>query len=247
VLFRSKKIRHPANNSVKESLDEIKNHFVKQNEHFLMQNERLEEQSEYLRKIESRQKETNLQLEEIDEFLQSNGGKDTLVDAIIALIDIIGDFYYFAAADTGSSLFEQAQMMNNVAINAAETAGLEIIDASNEPFDFRFHSVHSLEQDNNIPNGYIIKTLKYGYIYNEEIIRRAVVVLNKIKETERNEEMKEIEETEEIENIEEIEEEIEEMEGVEETEEIEEIEEIEGIEEEDEENNMCNMNKESNS
>jgi len=189
-------------------------------------NEHLAEISERLRRIETKQKETSLQLEEIDGFLQgdvSAEAADTetaLVDALVALADTIGDFYYFAASQekcdevipldganpnetergfvlvdpedteddvedegTGSPLFEQAQMMWNAAKNAAETAGLEIIDAEKEPFDFRLHSAESIEQDNDLPNGYVVKTLKCGYAYKDEVIRRASVVVNKTNVT----------------------------------------------------------------
>jgi len=135
---------------------------------------------ERLRRIETKQKETSLQLEEIDDFLQNSGNESALVDSLMALVDTIGDFYYFAAADEDSPLFQQAQLMWNAAKNAAGSAGLEIIDACSEPFDFRFHSVESTGQDNSVPNGYVIKTLKCGYRYNDEVIRRAAVVANKL-------------------------------------------------------------------
>jgi molecular chaperone GrpE (heat shock protein) len=144
-------------------------------------NESLAETSERLRRIENKQKEMNIQLEEIDEFLQ-NGGKETvLVDTLIELADTIGDFYFFAAGDRDSPLFEQARMMWNNAKNAVESVGLKIIDAGNEPFDFRFHSAESAEQNMEIPNGYVIKTLKFGYIYNDDVVRRAAVIINKIE------------------------------------------------------------------
>jgi molecular chaperone GrpE (heat shock protein) len=65
--------------------------------------------------------------------------------------------------------------------NAAGTAGLEIINPCNEPFDFRLHSIEGTDQDIDMSNGYVIKTLKYGYIYKDEIIRRAAVIVNKIE------------------------------------------------------------------
>ena len=141
--------------------------------------ERLAEINERLRKIENRQKETSLQLEEIDEFLQGGGNEPALVEAVIELSDIVGDFYYFAAAEADSPLLEQARMMLNAAKNAAEAAGLEIIEAGDESFDFRLHSAESTEQEDDMPNGHVIKTLKCGYIYRDKIIRRAVVVVNK--------------------------------------------------------------------
>jgi len=144
-------------------------------------NEFLAETSERLRRIENKQKEMNIQLEEIDEFLQNGGKETTFIDTLITLADTIGDFYFFTAGDQNSSLFEQAQMMWNNAKNAVEGAGLKIIDANHEPFDFRFHSVENAEQNMEIPNGYVIKTLKLGYIYNDEVVRRASVIINKIE------------------------------------------------------------------
>ncbi|MCL2270681.1 MAG: nucleotide exchange factor GrpE [Treponema sp.] len=142
--------------------------------------ERLTEIGERLYRIEAKQKETSIQLEGIDDLLQDDGGKAAFIDAMIMLADTIGDFYYFAAADGFSPLSEQARMMWNAAINAAGTAGLEIIDSGNEPFDFRLHSVNSTECNDSLPNGHVIKTLKCGFKYKEEIIRRAAVVVNKI-------------------------------------------------------------------
>jgi len=141
--------------------------------------ERLAEINDRLRKLENRQKETSLQIEGIDDFLQSSSKEPALVNVLIALVDVIGDFYYFAAS-ADSPLFEQAQMMWNAAINAVEAAGVKIIDAGNEPFDFRLHLAESTGQDYDMSNGYVIKTLKCGYIHRGEIIRRAAVVVNKI-------------------------------------------------------------------
>jgi len=169
--FFWKKVKHYTDTSAQNAVSGI--------------NESLAETNERLRRIDNKQKEMNIQLEEIDEFLQ-NGGKETVfIDSLIALADTIGDFYFFAAGDQSSPFFEQARMMWNNAKNAVEDAGLIIIDASNEPFDFRFHSAESAEQNMEMPNGYVIKTLKFGYIYNDEVVRRAAVIINKIEKTEK--------------------------------------------------------------
>jgi molecular chaperone GrpE (heat shock protein) len=143
-------------------------------------NEGLAEISGRLYKIEAKQKETSIQLEELDDLLQNGGNKTALIDALITVIDTIEDFYFFAGADADSPLFEQAQMMWNTAKNAARSAGLEIINAVNEPVNFYLHTIESTEQNFDMSNGYVIKTLKCGYIYQNEIIRRAVVIVNKI-------------------------------------------------------------------
>jgi len=140
--------------------------------------ESLTEINERLRRIENKQKETSLQLESIDDFLQCGGTEPALVKAVIELSDKIEDFYRFVAADVDSPLLEQARMMWRAAKNAAEAAGFEIIDAFDEPFDSGRHSAESTEQVENMPNGYVAKTLKCGYIYKDEVIRRAAVVVN---------------------------------------------------------------------
>jgi molecular chaperone GrpE (heat shock protein) len=169
--FFWKKMKYYAETSAQSVVSGINTQFAA---HFADTNERL-------RRIENRQKEASIQLEEIDDFIQSGGNESALIEAIIALADTIGDFYFFAAADDGSPLFEQAQMMWSKVKNAAGAAGIEIIDPCNEPFDFRLHSAEGAEQDIDIENGYVIKTLKCGYMYRDKIVRRAVVIINKIE------------------------------------------------------------------
>jgi molecular chaperone GrpE (heat shock protein) len=135
--------------------------------------------NERLRRIETRQKETNLQIEEIDNYLQNDNDETVFIESLIALADIIEDFYYFAAEDKDSPLFEQAQMMWNAAKNKAETAGLSIIDADCEPFDFNIHSINGTIWDDSLPAGYVMQTLKCGYIFKDEVIRHAAVIINK--------------------------------------------------------------------
>jgi len=142
--------------------------------------ESLDEVRERLRRIENGQKETSLQLEEIDEFLRDGGGEGALVEAAIALSDTIEDFYHFASADPGSALFDQARMMRAKARGAARSAGIEAIDPAGEPFDFRLHSAEIAERDPDAPEGHVLRTLKCGYIYKEQIARRAAVAVNKI-------------------------------------------------------------------
>jgi len=135
--------------------------------------------NERLQKIEIMQKEISFQIEEIDSSLQGDGDEMVFIDSLIALADIIGDFYYYAAENKDSPLFEQAHMMWNAAKNKADTAGLTIIEAADEPFDFNNHTINGTAWDNSLPAGYVIKTLKCGYIFRDEVIRQAAVIVNK--------------------------------------------------------------------
>ena len=171
--FFWKRIIHIADTTAQSSVIDINDHLV--------------EIKDRIRRIETKQKETSIQLEEIDGFLQNGGNETGFIDAIITITDIIYDFYFFSCREEESLLCEQARMMWNAAVNAAESAGLRIINAGSEPFDFRVHSTESTEQDCSLPNGYVTKTLKCGYIYNDEIIRRAVVIVNKIEKNNNDE------------------------------------------------------------
>ena len=171
--------RKPAKHSAEQIAQNIDDNI---NKHFAEVNERL-------RRIENLQKETSFQIEEIDNSLQSGDDETVFISALIALADIIEDFYCYAAGDKESSnqglsnqssaLFEQAQMMWNMTRNKVETAGLTIIDPVDEPFDFNFHSIECTAWNVNLPEEYVIKTLKCGYIFNDEVIRRAAVIVNK--------------------------------------------------------------------
>ena len=164
------------NGHLAEINDRMGEHITEINERM---SEHLSEINDRLRRIETKQKETSLQIEEIDNHLQSDGDETVFISALIALSDIIEDFYYFAAEDENSPLFEQAQMMWNAAKNKAETAGLTLIDSADEPFDFNIHSIKGTAYDESLPTGYVIKTLKCGYIFKDELIRHAAVIVNK--------------------------------------------------------------------
>ena len=133
----------------------------------------------YLSRLEAKQKETSIQLEDIYDFLQSIGDdKETpLIEALIAMLDIIESFYRYAAE--GTPLYTQAQMMWKNAISSAEDAGLSCINDTDIPIDFARHEVLKTENMPDMPHGHIIKTLQCGYVYNNNIIRRAKVIINK--------------------------------------------------------------------
>ena len=143
-----------------------------------------------IEKIESKQKETMLQLEDIDSLLQeelenrdnnNNGnGNDNngLPKALMALIETIYDFYLYV--EPGTPLFDQAEMMFGRSVKTAKDVELEVIVDEGANFDFRLHTAHGTEEEPNLPDGHIVKTLQCGFIYKDEILRRAVVIVNKL-------------------------------------------------------------------
>jgi molecular chaperone GrpE (heat shock protein) len=166
--FFKKSLKHHVN-TISQNIDDL-------------MSKHLTEINERLRRIEIKQKETSLQIDEIDNYLQIDDIKTVFINALIALADIIEDFCKYAAEDIESPLFEQAQMMWNAARNKVETAGLTIIDTAAVPFDFNIHSIKGTAYDDSLPAGYVIKILKCGYIFKDEVIRRAAVIANKNEE-----------------------------------------------------------------
>jgi hypothetical protein len=133
-----------------------------------------------LRRIEGKQKEMGLLLEEIDEFLQGGQDGDSWARAFIDVLDLIYDFYRFAEQAPG--LARQGGVMLSAAKNAAARAGIAIIDPGNTPFDFNLHTAAENETHETIPRGHVIKTLTCGYSLNGKSLRPATVVVSAGKE-----------------------------------------------------------------
>ena len=149
---------------------EIKSHKQETNQHMQLINQ-------MLRTIDTRQKETVLQLDDLSNQLQENTGEHDLALALISAIDIIEDFYRLTISDP--ALLAQSQMMWSAAMKAATAGGLEVIDDHDIPPDFKRHRIEGTESDPAVQNGCITKTLKCGYLYKGEILRTAKVLVQK--------------------------------------------------------------------
>ena len=130
---------------------------------------------EMVRRIETTQRETVLQLEEIDAII--NEGTDIATSPIIDIADIVYDFYYFAR--NNDVLKSQAQMMWNNTKKILSGAGIDILEPTMEQFNYNLHEAHDTVTDLDIPHELVTTTLKCGYIREGMILRRATVVVNK--------------------------------------------------------------------
>jgi molecular chaperone GrpE (heat shock protein) len=140
---------------------------------------KLDALGEALGKMDKQQKEISLQLEEIDVFLQDGGDESALVAAIMAIFDVIYDFYYFAVQSADPPLAAQAAIMHDSALTSLGKVGVSVITPSGVAFDFNQHTAVETAQNEDIPFGYVLKTLKCGYVRDSKILRRAAVVVNK--------------------------------------------------------------------
>ena len=138
----------------------------------------LTELNNIVRKIEKTQRETVLQLDEIDATI--NEGTDRTISPIIDIADIVYDFYYFAHQD--DVLKSQAQMMWNNTKKSLRSAGIDILEPTGEQFNYNLHEAHDTVSVSNILHEVITATWKCGYIHEGKILRRAAVVVNKYTE-----------------------------------------------------------------
>lgn len=140
----------------------------------------LSEIRESIVKLDKKQTETAINIEEIQFLLEeTRSGQADILNALISVIDYFDDFYSFAEKDTASPLFRQAEMMLNGIVKKTSKIGLTRIRDTYTEFDHAFNSVEFAEENSGFSDGHITKTLRCGYVYNGEVIRKSKVVVVK--------------------------------------------------------------------
>jgi molecular chaperone GrpE len=61
--------------------------------------------------------------------------------------------------------------------------GLEEVKAEGAPFDPTYHEALMQKQDDSVPPGTVIQACQTGYVLNERLVRPALVVVSKGKDT----------------------------------------------------------------
>lgn len=102
-----------------------------------------------------------------------------------ALIPVLDNFDMAMAAATGAqdktvqSLQEGVSMIHQQLKKAMSDAGLEEIDAANQPFDPNFHEAVSQQESSDVPEGHVLQQLRKGYKLRDRLLRPATVVVAK--------------------------------------------------------------------
>jgi hypothetical protein len=132
-----------------------------------------------LRKLSLGQKEVSLQLEEISELFETPEDSDAvMVNALIGIAGQIENFYRLMYKDEASPLYRQASMMWEAAVRSLKQAGITIIDGEGTT-DLRLHEPAGTEWNEAYPEGSVLRTVNCGYIYKDNVIKRASVIINK--------------------------------------------------------------------
>jgi molecular chaperone GrpE len=101
-------------------------------------------------------------------------------DTILALLPVVDNF---ARALKNENVDEQdgfaagMRMIQNQLISAMESLGVTKIDAVGQEFDIKYHAAVSHIQDENLGKNVVAEELQTGYIYKDNVIRHAMVVV----------------------------------------------------------------------
>ena len=99
-------------------------------------------------------------------------------DVILALLPIVDNFALATKdADKTDGFAAGMFMIQQQLHNALKNLGVEKIPAVGEKFDIRYHSAVSHIVDEGVDEGIITQELQGGYMYKDNVIRHAMVVV----------------------------------------------------------------------
>ena len=154
----------------------------------------MDELARQVKKLDSRQDEMVMAVEDLIEGLQEQNeinaeaiaGKEkeinALVSAMIVAADYTEDFYNYAKEAGNQEILEQARFFWNALNKKFSSAGLTRIADENTSADPVYNHISAVEiSDEIFKPGVIIKTLRSGYVYRGKVIRKSEVVVSKAK------------------------------------------------------------------
>ena len=144
--------------------------------------------------------DTNIQLEEMvsmhaeelkkDEVISeqqravlvAEEGKLLLVRGLTATLDLLEDIHRYARQNGHNGWTEQMELVWQKAAANIQLLGMTRIEGENTLFDSRLHAAEQTKENIELPNGLILEVLRSGYIYNTQVLRKAQVIVNTIKQ-----------------------------------------------------------------
>ena len=155
---------------------------------------KMDELARQVKKLDSRQDEMVMAVEDLIEGLQEQNEINTeaiaekekeinaLVSAMIVAADYTEDFYNYAKEAGSQEILEQARFFWNALNKKFSSAGLTRIADENTSADPVYNHISAVEFSDEISKpGVITKTLRSGYVYRGKVIRKSEVVVSKAK------------------------------------------------------------------
>lgn len=130
---------------------------------------------------EEKEKQKNIDvLEKTENVLKED--KNFLVKGMISIVDQFEDMYrYVVKYDTVNGAGQMMILWKNIASDLL-TCGIMRIDEINVVFNVQLHVAVQTRYDEEVTEGYVLEVLKSGYKYNDKLLRKAQVVINKKKD-----------------------------------------------------------------
>jgi len=155
-------------------------------------NQQLNDLAKYVKKLESRQDEIVMAVEDLTDGLDEHKEITSeavnerekeiagLISAMITAADYTEDFFHYAKESGNHELYEQASFFWNAINKKFSAVGLVRINDLNTHADAVFNTIVSAEVSDEITKpGIIIKTLRSGYVYHGKVIRKSEVVVTR--------------------------------------------------------------------
>jgi molecular chaperone GrpE (heat shock protein) len=110
---------------------------------------------------------------------QYENEKSKIINNILEILDEIENFKHYSNKNLDSKLNEQINIMWNRLESTINKIGLIRIDNKSEIFSNDINIAKKILTDNSKNNNEIIETLNSGYIFENQIIKKSNVVVNK--------------------------------------------------------------------
>jgi molecular chaperone GrpE (heat shock protein) len=147
---------------------------------------------EILAELNKKQADTSLQIEEIydlvkeQDFLQEAAMSEKtragqLVLAAIGLADLLEDFYTYAGQSGNENLKSQAKLLWDSAGNTLAGCGILRFGEAGQAMNPQIHAVKA-GAESPFPREQVIQVLQSGYVYQNNMIRKAAVVVSRGRE-----------------------------------------------------------------
>lgn len=105
----------------------------------------------------------------------------TLIETLMEVADLFEDIYVYSRKSSSEALREQMNLQWNNLEQVLLTCGLKRFGKKEDVFNSRLHIPKETKENKDINQIQILDVIKSGYIYKEEIIRKAEVVVNGIE------------------------------------------------------------------
>eukprot|EP01156_Anaeramoeba_ignava_P011340 Anaeramoba_ignava/a482862_5.p1 GENE.a482862_5~~a482862_5.p1 ORF type:complete len:112 (-),score=11.61 a482862_5:26-361(-) len=83
-----------------------------------------------------------------------------------------------------TSLLEGVKLTHKEIMKLLESFSVKLVEAENQPFDPNFHQAVTQEETDQVPENTVVNVLQKGYLLHDRLIRPAMVVVSKKKQTE---------------------------------------------------------------